>query len=143
MFYVVNFPNGDEFYACKACANLVFSHDAGAYGFPAEDDNHSCELHYENVCEDKPSTHYTDIHIEEFELGVRSYNILKRMGIDFSGDLIHVTPFDLQHFYDRRIEEGYGETPVTGRALRDIVETQAEIRSLRPVTVVELYNEGN
>lgn len=85
---------------------------------------------------------YTDYPIEELELGVRAYNILKRMGIDFFGDLIHVTPFDLNCFYERSLDERAYGIAICGETLRQIVEAQAMIRELRSgKSVAEVWTE--
>jgi hypothetical protein len=51
--YVIEFPNGDSFYACAACAALVAKHDTGASN-TGTSRSHDCELHYHGVCTDTP-----------------------------------------------------------------------------------------
>lgn len=49
---VIEFPNGDSYYACESCASDVLKVDGGAWDAgPADSEMHSCELFFEGVCE--------------------------------------------------------------------------------------------
>jgi hypothetical protein len=64
--FVVEFPNGDSFYACRACKDLVVAHDTGAYaGSVDESRNVSCELHYHGICIDKAQEKVSDDRMSE------------------------------------------------------------------------------
>jgi DNA-directed RNA polymerase subunit alpha len=58
--------------------------------------------------EERPGGNLHDIMIEELELGVRSYNCLKRVGVETIGDLISKTEAELSaipNFGKKSIEE--------------------------------------
>jgi DNA-directed RNA polymerase subunit alpha len=73
------------------------------------------------IPEDQPGGQMHDILIEELELGVRSYNCLKRVGVETIGDLISKTDSELSaipNFGRKSIEEVKENLARHGLALR-------------------------
>ncbi len=73
------------------------------------------------VVEEQPGGQMHDILIEELELGVRSYNCLKRVGVETIGDLISKTDAELSaipNFGRKSIEEVKENLARHGLALR-------------------------
>ena len=70
----------------------------------------------------RPPNAMDDILIEELELGVRSYNCLKRAGIQTVGDLVSKTEGELNaipNFGKKSIDEVIETLHARGLALRD------------------------
>lgn len=42
----------DNFYACRSCAEHLFKFRHGASSYPRHDEQHTCELGYEGICDD-------------------------------------------------------------------------------------------
>jgi len=75
----------------------------------------------DETAEDAPRSDMHDILIEELELGVRSYNCLKRVGIETIGDLISKTESELAaipNFGKKSIEEVKEVLAAQGLGLR-------------------------
>ncbi|HJZ61751.1 MAG TPA: DNA-directed RNA polymerase subunit alpha [Miltoncostaeaceae bacterium] len=75
----------------------------------------------DEAAEDAPRSDMHDILIEELELGVRSYNCLKRVGIETIGDLISKTESELAaipNFGKKSIEEVKEVLSAQGLGLR-------------------------
>jgi DNA-directed RNA polymerase subunit alpha len=71
--------------------------------------------------EERPGGNLHDIMIEELELGVRSYNCLKRVGVETIGDLVSKTEDELSaipNFGKKSIEEVKENLATHGLALR-------------------------
>lgn len=71
--------------------------------------------------EERPGGNLHDIMIEELELGVRSYNCLKRVGVETIGDLVSKTEDELSaipNFGKKSIEEVKENLAAHGLALR-------------------------
>lgn len=85
------------------------------------DPEHTKLLGEEEPEEEEPSGGMHDIMIEELELGVRSYNCLKRVGVETIGDLISKTEGELSaipNFGKKSIEEVKENLAAHGLALR-------------------------
>ena len=65
-----------------------------------------------------------DFPIEELELGVRAYNILKRMGVNTYNDLMLVGPHELQEWYDNYTQSTGAKVAICGRTLQEITDAQ-------------------
>ena len=71
--------------------------------------------------EERPGGNLHDIMIEELELGVRSYNCLKRVGVETIGDLVSKTEDELSaipNFGKKSIEEVKENLAAHGLSLR-------------------------
>jgi len=85
------------------------------------DPEHTKLLGEEEPEEEEPSGGMHDIMIEELELGVRSYNCLKRVGVETIGDLISKSESELSaipNFGKKSIEEVKENLAAHGLALR-------------------------
>ena len=85
------------------------------------DPEHTKLIGEEEPEEEEPSGGMHDIMIEELELGVRSYNCLKRVGVETIGDLITKSEAELSaipNFGKKSIEEVKENLATHGLALR-------------------------